>query len=149
MAAALAPFVARVIAVDRSGDMLQAARRRLRDAGNVEVRRGELEALPIADAELDAATLLLVLHHLPDPAAALAETSRVLRPGGRLVIADMLPHEHEEYRQQMGHVWLGFGEDHLRRMLGGAGFGTLRIVPLAPAAESKGPALFVAAGRRL
>ena len=149
VAAALAPFVARVIAVDRSGDMLQAARRRLRDAGNVEVRRGELEALPIADAELDAATLLLVLHHLPDPAAALAETARVLRPGGRLVIADMLPHEHEEYRQQMGHVWLGFGEDHLRRTLGGAGFDTQRIVPLAPATESKGPALFVAAGRRL
>ena len=57
----------RVIAVDRSGDMLQAARRRLRELPNVDVRRGELEALPIEDGELDAATLLLVLHHLPDP----------------------------------------------------------------------------------
>ncbi len=86
------------------------------------MRRGELEALPIADAELDAATLLLVLHHLPDPVAALAEAARVLRPGGRLLICDMLPHDREEYRQQMGHVWLGFGEDALQRLLTTAGF---------------------------
>jgi ArsR family transcriptional regulator len=149
VAAALAPFVARVVAVDRSGDMLQAARRRLRDLPNVQVRRGELEALPIADAELDAATLLLVLHHLPDPAAALAETRRVLKPGGRVVIADMLPHDHEEYRAQMGHVWLGFADDQLRRLLGAAGFDGIRIVPMPPAPESKGPALFVATGRRV
>src|SRR5512139_2246467 len=89
VAAALAPYVAHVIAVDRSGEMLQAARRRVRDAGNVDVRRGDLEALPIADCELDAATLLLVLHHIPDPAAVLVEAARTLRPGGRLVISDM------------------------------------------------------------
>ena len=73
---ALAPFVARTIGVDRSGDMLQAARRRLKDAPNAEVRHGELEALPIADGELDAAVMMLVLHHVPDPAAALRETAR-------------------------------------------------------------------------
>jgi ubiquinone/menaquinone biosynthesis C-methylase UbiE/DNA-binding transcriptional ArsR family regulator len=149
VAAALAPFVGRVIAVDRSGEMLQAARRRLRAAPNVEVRRGELEAMPIADAELDAATLLLVLHHLPDPAAALRETSRVLRPGGRVLIADMLPHAHEEYRQQMGHVWLGFSDEQLRRLLGSAGFGEIRVVPMPPQPETKGPALFVATARRV
>lgn len=148
VAAALAPFVTRVIAVDRSGEMLQAARRRVRDAGNVEVRRGDLEALPIADGELDAATLLLVLHHLPDPAAALAEAARVLRGGGRLVISDMLPHEHEEYRQQMGHVWLGFADDQLRRLLTSAGFDRIRITPLAPHSEANGPALFVATATR-
>lgn len=148
VAAALAPFVTRVIAVDRSGEMLQAARRRLRGAGNVDVRRGDLEALPIADAELDAATLLLVLHHLPDPAAALNEAGRVLRPGGRLLIADMLPHDREEYRQQMGHVWLGFGDEQLRRLLGAAGFEQTRIVPLGTDPDAKGPALFVAAATR-
>jgi ArsR family transcriptional regulator len=144
VAAALAPFVAHVVAVDRSGDMLQAARRRVRDAGNVDVRRGDLEALPIADGELDAATLLLVLHHSPDPAAVLSEAHRVLRPGGRLVITDMLPHDHEDYRQQMGHVWLGFGDDQMRRLVAAAGFERIRIVPLPTDAEAKGPALFVA-----
>ena len=148
VAAALAPFVTRVIAVDRSGEMLQAARRRLRGAGNVDVRRGDLEALPIGDGELDAATLLLVLHHLPDPAAALNEAGRVLRPGGRLLIADMLPHDREEYRQQMGHVWLGFGDEQLRRLLGAAGFEQTRIVPLGTDPDAKGPALFVAAATR-
>ena len=146
VAGALAPFVARVIAVDRSGEMLQAARRRLRDLPTVEVRRGELEALPIRDDELDAATLLLVLHHLPDPAAALSEAHRALKPGGRLVIADMLPHDHEEYRQQMGHVWLGFSEEQMQRLLSAAGFERIRIVALPVNAAAKGPALFVATG---
>jgi len=148
VASALAPFVARVIAVDRSAEMLQAARRRLRDLPTVEVRRGELEALPIADDELDAATLLLVLHHLPDPGAALAEAHRALKPGGRLVIADMLPHDREEYRQQMGHVWLGFGEEQMQRLLSAAGFDRIRIVALPVSAAAKGPALFVATGAK-
>jgi len=148
VAGALSPFVARVVAVDRSGEMLQAARRRLRDLPTVEVRRGELEALPIADNELDAATLLLVLHHLPDPAAALSEAHRVLKSGGRLVIADMLPHDREEYRQQMGHVWLGFSEEQTQRLLRSAGFDRIRVFPLPVTASAKGPALFVATGAK-
>jgi ArsR family transcriptional regulator len=148
VAAALAPFVKSVIAVDRSNDMLQAARRRTRDLPNVDVRRGELEALPILEGELDAATLLLVLHHLPDPVAALTEAARVLKTGGRLLICDMLPHDRESYRQQMGHVWLGFGEDTLQKMLVNAGFDRVRITALPPDPDAKGPALFVAAGRK-
>lgn len=143
VAATLAPFVARVIAVDRSTDMLQAARRRLREHPNVDVRRGELEALPIENNELDAATLMLVLHHVPDPAAALSEAARVLRPGGRLLIVDMLPHDREEYRHQMGHVWLGLGDDQLRRLLIAAGLQHCRIVPMPADPDAKGPALFV------
>jgi ArsR family transcriptional regulator len=147
--AALAPFVARTIAVDRSGDMLQAARRRLRDAANVEIRRGDLTSLPIADGELDAAVAILVLHHVPDPGAALAEAARTLKPGGRLVVCDMLPHDHEEYKQQMGHVWLGFSDDQLRRLLGAAGFNDIRIVPMPADPQAKGPALFVASAQRV
>ncbi|MGH9409487.1 MAG: ArsR/SmtB family transcription factor [Vicinamibacterales bacterium] len=146
--AALAPHVARVVAVDRSGEMLQTARRRLRGLANADIRRGELEALPIDAAELDAAVMMLVLHHVPDPAAVLAECARTLKPGGRLVVCDMLPHEHEEYKQQMGHVWLGFGEDQMRRLLEAAGFTYVRIVPLPIDADAKGPALFVASAAR-
>jgi ArsR family transcriptional regulator len=120
----------------------------VRDLPNVDVRRGELEALPIQDDALDAATLLLVLHHLPDPAAALTEAARVLRPGGRLLICDMLPHDRETYRQQMGHVWLGFGEDALKKLLAAAGFDRVRMTALPTDADAKGPALFVARGSK-
>ncbi|MCM3878509.1 MAG: metalloregulator ArsR/SmtB family transcription factor [Vicinamibacterales bacterium] len=146
--AALAPFVAHVIAVDGSAAMLQAAKKRLSVFANIELRRGELEALPIDDARLDAATLMLVLHHLPDPESVLAEVARVVKPGGRLLVVDMLPHDRESYRQQMGHVWLGFSEDHLRRILRESGFDDVRIVPLSPDARSKGPGLFVATAKR-
>src|SRR4051812_11518987 len=142
--AAIAPFVARVIAVDGSAAMLHAARKRLRGTDNVDLRRGELEALPIDDARLDAATLMLVLHHVPDPAKALGEVARVLKPGARLLLVDMLPHDRESYRQQMGHVWLGFSDDHMQRVLTESGFQAIRIVPLAPDPKSKGPGLFVA-----
>jgi ArsR family transcriptional regulator len=143
VSAALAPFVKRVIAVDASAAMLQAAKKRLHGFDNVDLRRGELEGLPIDDARIDAATLMLVLHHVPEPEKALAEVARVLKPGGRVILVDMLPHDRESYRQQMGHVWLGFSEEGTRRMLNDAGLGEIRIVALAPDARAKGPGLFV------
>ena len=100
--AALAPFVSQVIAVDESSAMLGAARKRLDTRDNMDLRSGRLEDLPIDDAALDAAVLSLVLHFVVDPPLVLAEAARVLRPGGRLLIVDMLPHEREEYRAGMG-----------------------------------------------
>jgi ubiquinone/menaquinone biosynthesis C-methylase UbiE len=146
--AALAPFVAHVIAVDASAAMLQAAKKRLHGFENVDLRRGDLEALPIDDARLDAATLMLVLHHVPEPQRALAEVARVLKPGGRLIVVDMLPHDREGYRQQMGHVWLGFADNHIRQLFGESGFTDIRVVPLPPDAKSKGPGLFVSTAKQ-
>ena len=148
VSAAVAPFVTRVIAVDGSAAMLQAAKKRLHGVGNVDLRRGELEALPIDAAKLDAATLMLVLHHVPEPERAIGEVARVLKPGGRVLVVDMLPHDRESYRQQMGHVWLGFGEAQIERLLTAAGFTEVRVVPLPPDRRAKGPALFAAAARR-
>jgi ubiquinone/menaquinone biosynthesis C-methylase UbiE len=148
VSAALAPFVARVIAVDASAAMLQAARKRLNGLDNVELRRGDLEALPIDNGQLDAATLMLVLHHVPEPERALADVARVLKPQGRAIVVDMLPHDRESYRQQMGHVWLGFSDEHVRRLFQEAGFEDVRIVSLPPDAKAKGPGLFVATARR-
>src|SRR5471032_1851855 len=145
--AALAPFVARVVAVDASAAMLQAAKKRLHDFDNIDLRRGELEALPIDDERLDAATMMLVLHHVPEPERAVAEVARVLKPGGLVVLVDMLPHDRDSYRQQMGHVWLGFSDEHVRRLCQEAGFEEIRVVALPPDARSKGPGLFVATAR--
>ena len=148
VAAGLAPFVRRVIAVDGSGEMLAAARRRLQEFDNVVIRRGDLETLPIEEGELDAAALVLVLHYLPQPGQVLREAARVLKPGGRLVVIDMLPHDREEYRQQMGHVWLGFDETRIGRDLESAGFERCRVRALPAERDVKGPALFVAMGLR-
>jgi len=72
----------------------------------------------------------------------------VLRPGGRLLLTDMSPHDREEYRQQLGHVWLGFGDEQLRRLLAAAGFGKVRFVAMEPDPRALGPALFVATAIR-
>jgi len=147
--AGLAPFVARVVAVDESEAMLAAARARVGHHDNVEVRSGRLEALPIEDASLDIAVLSLVLHFVVDPAAVLREAARVLRAGGRLLVVDMEPHEREEYRATMGHLWLGFSAEQLGGWLDGAGFAAPRIVSLAPDPHAKGPALFTARAIRM
>src|SRR5688572_29096725 len=142
----VAPYVRQVVAVDSSNDMLEAARHRLGGAQNVDLRQGELEGLPIKDRELDAAMLSLVLHYSPSPARALSEVSRALRPGGRVLVVDMLPHDRQEYQQQMGHVWLGFSDKQIGRFLTGAAFTDVRVRMLPADPDAKGPALFAAVG---
>jgi ArsR family transcriptional regulator len=142
----VAPHVRRVVSVDGSEDMLDAARQRLSGATNVDIRRGELENLPIESGELDVAMLSLVLHYSPEPPRALAEVGRVVHAGGRVLVVDMLPHDREEYQQQMGHVWLGFSESQVTRLLTGSGFENVRLRMLPVDPDAKGPALFAAIG---
>lgn len=141
----MAPFVRTVIAVDESAAMLRAARARLGPLPNVELREGSLASLPIDDGALDVAVLSLVLHYVADPAAALAEVRRALEPGrGRLLLVDLLPHDREEFRQSMGHVWLGFEAGQLAGWAADAGFASIRHHALPAAPQAKGPVLFAA-----
>ena len=142
LSATLAPFVRQVIAVDASAAMLAAARRRLDGATNVDIRQGQVESLPIDAAQVDAVVMSLVLHYIAEPAKALGEAARVLRPGGHLIVVDMMPHDREEYRQQMGHVWQGFSSEQMTEWLGTAGFIRTRYTPLPIDSDVKGPALF-------
>ena len=145
---ALAPCVARVIAVDESGPMLAAAEKRLAGATNVDLRVGTIESLPIDDESLDAAVLFLVAHFITDPAKAMREIRRVLKPGGRLLVVDLMSHDRIEYVVQLGHVWQGFDGDQVKEWLDRAGFTACRYRPLPADTEAKGPALFAASGRK-
>ena len=144
----IAPFVTRVVAVDRSPEMLAAAAVRLGERDNVDIREGELESLPIDDSALDLAVLMLVLHFAVDPGRVLAEAARALAPGGRLLVLDMRAHERDEYRETMGHLWPGFTEDQMRDWTCLAGLEAYHHIPLAPEPEASGPALFAATARK-
>ena len=140
----LAPVVKRVIAVDQSSPMLKAAQKRLEGGGykNITFSRGELDSLPIDPASVDACICVLVLHHVAEPAAAIREMKRILRPGGTVLIVDMVEHNRATYRHTMGHKWLGFSEQSLSSVLKSAGFSDPRFFHLASASEAKGPGLF-------
>ncbi len=148
LAQALAPFVGRVIAVDASAAMLRSARARIGNVANIEIRRGDLEDLPITDGELDAAFLVLVLPYLAEPARAVAEAARALKPGGRLMVTDLMPHDRAEYRQTMGHQWQGFGEAEVLGWMKDSGLAGCRYGAIAPEPSAKGPMVFTATGIR-
>ncbi|MFN7144543.1 MAG: ArsR/SmtB family transcription factor, partial [Myxococcota bacterium] len=117
----LAPVAGRVVGVDREAAMLDVAEERVAGLPNVELRRGLLDALPLGDDSVDLALCQLVLHHVRELAPVYRDVSRVLAPGGRWVILDMVEHDREDYRETMGHQHLGFSEADVRRLAGEAG----------------------------
>src|SRR5688500_1418316 len=142
--AELAPYVARVIGVDDSPAMLKAARRRTAEYPNVELQRAGLDALPLKDGSCDAALMLLALSYVTDPSAALREMARILKPGGRAIVVDLLPHDRDDFRRQLGQQCLGLDIETVKQMLTTAGLTSPACRPLAPEPEAKGPALFLA-----
>lgn len=113
----------RVIGIDRSAKMLEQARHRFSGNGNgIELRIGEIEHLPMRDAEADGAVVNMVLHFLPAPEIGLIEAARVLKKGNVLVIVDIDKHDNEEMRTRYGHRWLGFSESEIGAWLNNAGF---------------------------
>jgi len=119
---ALAAKAERVIGVDYSPRMLEAARERFAGDARVSLRIGELEHLPLRDGEADCALLSMALHHLSSPADGLAEAARTLAPGGTILIADFDRHENEDLRRRHGDRRLGFTGAEMRSMLEAANF---------------------------
>lgn len=146
LTAHLAEAGARVIAVDREPAMLEAAARRVEHLEHVELRAGELhgEGFPLAEGEVDLALFCMVLHHIEHPARALSAAARALRPGGAIVVLDMVGHDRVEYRRTMGHIHLGFDPAAVTAMARDAGLRITRSRVLTPQVGATGPALFLA-----
>ena len=97
---------------------------------NVELREGDLVRLPLEDDSIDAAVANMVLHHAEDPAGMLAEMTRVVRPGGRVAIADEIEHPYEWMRTEQADVWLGFTPDQVEGFFGSARLSRYGYAPL-------------------
>jgi SAM-dependent methyltransferase/biotin operon repressor len=124
----LAQGAKRVIAVDTSARMLEVGRELAQRNGitNIEFRHGDMEEVPIAAAEVDLVFFSQSLHHALHPERALKEAHRILAPGGRIVVLDLLKHRFEEARELYADAWLGFSEAEVETMLEKAGFTSIQ-----------------------
>ncbi len=120
----LAQRAKRVIAVDTSAKMIEVGRDQALRHGveNVEFRLGDMEEIPIADAEVDLVFFSQSLHHALHPERAIQQAFRILMPGGRIVLLDLVKHRFEEARELYADEWLGFSEAELEAMFERAGF---------------------------
>jgi ubiquinone/menaquinone biosynthesis C-methylase UbiE/DNA-binding transcriptional ArsR family regulator len=134
----LARRAERVIAVDSSERMVDFGTQLAQKHGvnNLEYRLGDMEALPIGDGEVDLAFFSQSLHHALNPERAVSEAWRILRPGGRVAILDLVRHQFEEARELYADVWLGFPEIELRRFLEEVGFGDVATCVVHREAEA-------------
>ena len=121
LAELLSPHAKRYICIDTSARVVAAAGERLRRFPNVEVREGDMHALPFKDASFDLVVLMHALTYSTKPAQAVAEAARVLRRGGRLLLSSLARHEHRSVVEACGHVNLGFSEKELRKFAEKAG----------------------------
>ena len=155
VAQGLASRAAKVIGFDASPEMLAVARRNLAALGNVEWREAPGDQLPVAADTLDGVFANMYLHHAPDPAAAIKELARVIKPGGVVCITDLDQHDHEWQREQMADLWLGFARDDIRRWFADAGLKQIEVDCAEGTCNACGPdgtveplSVFVAIGRK-
>lgn len=139
----LAPYVREMVLIDQSEPMLRAARECLSEFENIRYVLGSAMETGLEGGSVDAATCLLVLHHLDEPASVVKEMARVVRPGGKVLIVDMVEHDRSIYRHTMGHVHLGFSREELEGFMVGAGLERPHGAILPSDPEGRGPDLLV------
>lgn len=138
LALMLAQRAEKVIAVDSSEKMCEYATGVARANGvhNLKYRLGDLEELPLADGEVDIALLHQSLHHALHPKKAIEEARRILKPGGRIVVMDLVKHHEEEAREMYADVWLGFSPVEMQELLRTARFRSIEVAVVHREAEA-------------
>lgn len=123
----LARFAHKAIGVDLSTEMLRRARELAKEkrVSNVEFRMGDALKLPLKSNQVDAAFSVMVLHFLEEPEHAIKELCRITRPGGSVILVDLVDHKQEWMREQMAHRWLGFEQNKVEQWLRAAGAATV------------------------
>ena len=140
----------KVIAVDNSEKMVAFGMAKAKKNGlkNLEFRLGDLQAPPVEAQSVDLVVLSQALHHAAEPAQALAAAWRILKPGGQIMVLDLLQHTFERARELYGDRWLGFAESDLQRWLEGAGFRKIEIGVVAQEEQPPHFATLLAAAER-
>ena len=138
--------VRRGTGVDKSADMLRVARHTLAGRGHLSARLGDVAATGLEADTAELVTLHHVLHYLDEPAAALREASRLLAPGGTLLVADFAAHDHDSFRDRYAHRRLGFEPDEISALLTDIGFEEPRVSRIAT--EPDAPNVLVWKGRK-
>jgi ubiquinone/menaquinone biosynthesis C-methylase UbiE/predicted transcriptional regulator len=125
----LARRAKKVIAIDNSEKMVEYGAELARKHGvdNLEYRKGDIEEVPIRTGTVDLAFFSQALHHAQHPQQAVGEAHRILKPGGRIVVLDLLRHNYQEARDMYADVWFGFTEAEVGRFLRDAGFKSVEI----------------------
>jgi ubiquinone/menaquinone biosynthesis C-methylase UbiE len=144
-----------LVGFDESPEMLEIARRRFAASPEVRFEQTDGRTLPAPDGSFDAVFANMYLHHAPDPAAAVTEMARILKPGGKLIITDLDSHDQDWMRQAMADRWLGFEREDVRSWYEAAGLAQVDIDCAegtcdcsAPEGEALALSIFVASGQK-
>lgn len=146
----LARRAKKVIAVDNSEKIVEFGITKAKRNGlkNLEFRLGDIEAPPIDPQTVDLVVLSQALHHAKNPSNAISAAWRILRPGGQIMILDLLQHKFEKARELYGDTWLGFAESDLHRWLENAGFKKIEVAVVAREEQPPNFATILAAGEK-